>query len=175
MKLKAVLEKKTWSPYACGAVLGVVAAASLALAHERLGATGAFGTLTSLVVHALGLEKVFGVYFTAVKPPVFDPDLLLAAGMLAGAFLAARLSGDCKVRKIPEEGWTQRFGPSVAKRWVFVFVGCMLMAIGAGIAGGCTSGMGVSGTMQLSPAGLAFILGCFTVGLAAAAILFRNR
>ena len=47
--------------------------------------------------------------------------------------------------------WEARFGEgTVALRAGFAVFGGMLMAFGARLAGGCTSGHGLSGTMQLA-------------------------
>lgn len=167
--------KKTWSPWVCGAILGVLAVASVVLIDDRLGASGGFQSIASAIVNALGLENVGELYFTVVKPPAPDPQVVLFAGMIVGAFLAALSARDFRIRHLPEERWVERFGTSRAKRWAFVFSGAFLLQLGAGMAGGCTSGLGVSGTMQLAPSGIAFIVGCFAAGIAVAAILYAGR
>ena len=48
--------------------------------------------------------------------------------------------------------WEARFGDSIALRASVAFGGGILMAFGARLAGGCTSGHGISGTMQLNVA-----------------------
>ena len=41
----------------------------------------------------------------------------------------------------------------------------IIIEYSAGIVGGCTRGLAISGTMQLSPAGLIFIVGLFVSGI----------
>lgn len=175
MKLKDRFFKKHWSPWVCGALLGVVAFLSLLVAQDRLGVTGGFQTLASVIANALGIDHLGWIMFDVVKPPVFDPQIMLFVGMLVGALVAALVSHDFKVRVIPDKQWVDRFGSSVPRRWIMVFVGAALMEIGAVIAGGCTSGMGVSGTMQLSPQGVFFIIGCFGAGIATALVLYARK
>lgn len=167
--------KKRWSPWVCGALLGILAFLSILVAEDRLGVTGGFQTLASFLARLLGVEDAGRVMFTIVKPPLLDPQLALFVGMVAGALVAAALSHDVRPRAIPETQWKERFGPSVAKRWAIVFLGAALMEAGAIVAGGCTSGLGVSGTMQLSPAGIAFIVGCFSAGIVVANLLYAGR
>jgi len=45
----------------------------------------------------------------------------------------------------------------------------------AGIAGGCTSGLAISGGMLLVPAAFLFIAGMFGSGILTALIIYRNR
>lgn len=167
--------RQPWSPWVCGALLGVIAFLSILVAQDRLGVTGGFQTLASLVAHALGVEQWGELLFVYVKPPLLDPQLALFAGMLVGAVAGAVTSRDLRIRLLPDEQWRERFGCSVAKRWAMVFLGALLMEAGATVAGGCTSGLGVSGTMQLSPAGICFIVGCFAAGIATAALIYPRR
>ena len=50
--------------------------------------------------------------------------------------------------------------PQVWKRWVLAFIGAIILEFAAGIAGGCTSGLAISGGMLLAPAAFLFIMGC---------------
>ena len=45
----------------------------------------------------------------------------------------------------------------------------------AGIAGGCTSGLAISGGMLLVPAAFLFIAGMFASGIVTALIIYRKR
>lgn len=166
--------KRRWSPWVCGAVMGAVSVAYLLLLDDRMGASGGFETIDSLILGALGLAGD-SFYFAYVKPAVVDSGLLIYVGMVAGAFAAAKTGGDFKARMIPDGEWAEQFGASRAKRWVAVFAGCVLLELGAGIAGGCTSGLGVSGIMRLAPAGVVFFAGAFAAGIAATIVLYRGR
>jgi len=52
------------------------------------------------------------------------------------------------------------------------FLGGGLMAFGARMAGGCTSGHGISGALQLSVGSWIALLGFFVGGIATAMLLF---
>ena len=170
-----IFRLKRWSPWAAGALTGFAAALCAALAGRVMGASGGYESIVSMCVTGLNLDLAKSVYFTRVKPPVPDFQTIQFLGILLGAFLAAVLSGDFKIRSMPDREWTDNFGHSRPKRWGMLFVGCMLLEIGAGIAGGCTSGLGISGTMLLSPAGLLFIAGVFPAGIVATKILYGRR
>jgi uncharacterized membrane protein YedE/YeeE len=71
--------------------------------------------------------------------------------------------------------WSRRFGHSPALRYAGAFTGGALMMFGARMAKGCTSGHGLSGTMQLACSSWIFApLMAVTSGLVAKA-LFGKR
>ena len=76
---------------------------------------------------------------------------------------------------MPDQQWTAVFGRSRARRWAVMFFGAIVLEIGAGIAGGCTSGLAISGGMLLAPAAFIFIGAMFASGIATAALLYRGR
>ena len=54
-------------------------------------------------------------------------------------------------------------------------LGAILLEYAAGIAGGCTSGLAISGGMLLVPAAFLFIAGMFASGIITALVIYRNR
>jgi hypothetical protein len=75
----------------------------------------------------------------------------------------------------PDEQWKRVFGPQVWKRWVLAFVGAIILEYAAGIAGGCTSGLAISGGMLLAPAAFLFIAGMFASGIVTTLLIYRSR
>lgn len=175
MDIRGIFKKKRWSPWLMGALLGFVASACIVLVQDNLGAAGGFERIGSILVSWLGLGWADSFYFRMVKPPQVSFQMLQYIGMILGAFTASYFSRDFKIRMLPDREWTQRFGSSKAKRWALMFLGGILIEFGAGVAGGCTSGLGVSGTMQLSPAGLIFIAGVFISGIVTTKIIYGRN
>jgi uncharacterized protein len=85
--------------------------------------------------------------------------------------VGALLSRDFKLEVVPTV-WKERFGSSKAKRLVVAFLGGVLAMYGARMAGGCTSGNGLSGSMQLAVSGWTFFLTMFASGLVTAWLMF---
>jgi uncharacterized membrane protein YedE/YeeE len=83
------------------------------------------------------------------------------------------LSGTWRLELVPEV-WKERFGPSVPKRFVAAFLGGVVIMFGARMAGGCTSGHGISGGLQLALSSWLFLGVMFATGLAVTAVLFRK-
>ena len=100
-------------------------------------------------------------------------EVMLLAGILVGALLAAWSGGQLTGEWLPPL-WQARFGAdSHALRIATAFGGGALMAFGARLAGGCTSGHGISGTLQLSVGSWIAVLCFFIGGMAVAMPLFR--
>jgi uncharacterized membrane protein YedE/YeeE len=57
---------------------------------------------------------------------------------------------------------------------VVAFLGGVIIMYGARMAGGCTSGHGISGSLQLAVSSWVFFLTMFAFGIGTALILFRK-
>ncbi|MBO8169488.1 MAG: YeeE/YedE family protein [Thermoanaerobacteraceae bacterium] len=169
------LKKPRWTPYAAGALLGIVAVLALVLNDQLIGSSGSFenlaGILGGLVVPAM--TETF--YWQYIMPAAITWQVVLMAGVFIGAMVSSLLSGTFKWRLIPDESWKQTRGPKPVKRWIIAFIGGIILEYGAGIAGGCTSGLAIAGTLQLAPAGLVFIIGLFTSGIITSIIIHGRR
>ena len=171
----ALLKQKEWSPYLAGTLLGVVYILSIALAGIVPGASGAFENVGSLIAQAVSPTLANNTYFKFVMPPGISWEVILMLGVFVGAFLSAKLSGDFKLAVLPDAQWRTVFGNSVWKRWTIAFVGGIILEYGAGIAGGCTSGLAVGGGLFLAPAAFLFMGGMFAAGIPTALILYGRR
>ncbi len=173
-----VLTHKRWSPYAVGAGIGVLSWITFLTMDKALGTSSSF-------VHAVGLATWFGApgvvsgeganaYLAkeiSAKTPMFDWQVFLVIGVAIGAFVSSRLSGDAVKECVPGL-WSWRFGPNKAVRYVGAFVAGLVMMFGARLAGGCTSGHGISGGLQLAVSSWVFFLCTFAAGVVTAFALF---
>ncbi len=166
-----VLSRRAWSPYAAGAGLGLIAAVSLAFFGQRLGASGAYQGLAAYAGRAL-LPR--SVYFTRIVEAQVGWQAYVVIGVLLGALLSSLASGDFRIRVVPDAGWREAFGPRPAVRWALAFLGAFLVEVGASIAGGCTSGLAVSGGVVLAPGAFVFMAGMFAAGIPTAVLVARR-
>jgi uncharacterized protein len=171
----ALLKQKEWSPYLAGALLGVVYIASIAVAGIVPGASGAFENVGGLIAQVVSPALANNTYFKFVMPPGISWEVLLMLGVFVGAFVSAKLSGDFKLAALPDAQWRKVFGNSVWKRWAIAFLGGILLEYGAGVAGGCTSGLAVGGGLFLAPAAFIFMAGMFGSGIPTALILYWRK
>ncbi len=168
------LRAKRWSPYAVGALIGVLSWFSFLVAQKPLGVSTAFVRTAGLVEKAVAPEHVAENAYFQSKTPRVDFGVMLVVGILAGAYVSARLSGTYQVERVPEL-WARRFGPAVWKRYAGAFLGGLILVFGARLAGGCTSGHAISGGLQLAVSGWLFIAAVFAAGIATALALFGRE
>ena len=163
---------RRWSPTSAGAALGVVVAASEVLFGRPLAASGAFDALAAYAGRALFPHAT---YWRFVVRPAITWHVWVVVGALLGSSLSAALAGVLRRSWLPERGWTRTFGTRRSVRLAVVFGAGVLVQIGAGIAGGCTSGLAISGGALLSPAAFVFMAGMFAGGIPAAWLWSRRR
>lgn len=180
--MKAILSyirRDEWSPYAAGALLGIVGVLAVWLSNSLLGASGAFENLAGIVGKALSPNLFSNAYFNFVMPSEITWGVILLVGLFFGGLIAAATSGTLKWGKKgaanSDEQWKSIFGKQTWKRWALAFVGAIILEYAAGIAGGCTSGLAISGGMLLAPAAFIFIAGMFVSGILTALVIYRRR
>jgi hypothetical protein len=169
------LRKEEWSPYIAGGLLGLVGVLAVALSHSLLGASGAFENLAGLLGKAVAPKLFDNLYFNFIMPPGLTWQVVLLVGVFFGGLLGALSARTWKWRAMPDRQWTSVFGRSRWTRWGVAFFGAIVLEIGAGIAGGCTSGLAISGGMLLAPAAYLFIGGMFMSGIVTALVIYRGR
>ncbi|MEW6078666.1 MAG: YeeE/YedE thiosulfate transporter family protein [Thermodesulfobacteriota bacterium] len=169
-----------WSPYLAGALLGLLAIASVYATTQLLGKTNYLGASTTFVRAAGLLEKMISAeyvqanaYFIKEKIRV-DWQFMLVAGIFIGALISSLTDKSFKLEPVPPM-WEKRFGPSVGKRAVGAFLGGVVAMIGARLADGCPSGHGLSGMMQLSVSAFPALALFFGVGVIAAHLVYKRR
>ena len=145
---------------------------SLALGH-RLSGAAAYQQLASAIGARLAPEAIYWQH--VIGPLTMSWDLWAWLGAVLGAFASAVASRTFRIRTMPDRGWVEVYGPSVVRRWTIAFLGSALTAFAAGIAGGCTASLAMSGGAVLVPAAFAFMAGMFTGGIPTALVVHRHR
>ncbi len=161
-----------WNPYLTGASIGVLSWLVFAIVDDPIGITTALSAVAGgLATPVLGAEEVARNSYWRLNPLVLNYGMLFLAGVIPGALASALASGRFKVEMVPEV-WRSRFGDSVARRFIFAFLGGAVLMFGARLAGGCTSGHSISGGLQLALSSWVFTVTMFATALAAGLILF---
>jgi len=160
------------NPYLAGIGLGLVLLAAFVLMGRGLGASGAFSStvawFTDLVApaHAQANEYMSGYLGDGSTHPLKAWLVFEVIGLAVGALLSGLLAG--RVRFAVEKGPRA----TTAMRLLCAFLGGALMAFGAHLARGCTSGQALTGGALLNVGSWAFMLMVFAGGYAVA-WLFR--
>lgn len=137
------LTSKAWAPEVAGAVIGLLQIPSYLLADVALGTSSSYMWLVHLVgtwVSPKLTERhpVLKTYNTAKD--------LYQVGLVTGVILGARLS--LLASGVAVNADAVSISPLAS------FAGGILLVLGARIAGGCTSGHGISGIARLSVSSL---------------------
>jgi uncharacterized membrane protein YedE/YeeE len=160
------------SPYLAGFGVGVVLLLAFVLVGRGLGASGAFSSVVTAAVettaptHAAGNE-FYARYLSDGGSPLSDWLVFEIIGVIVGGVASGFLAG--RIR------WTTERGPGITdrRRLINAFVGGVTMGIGAKLARGCTSGLGLTGGATLSVGSWLFVIAAFAGAYAAAPLLRR--
>ncbi len=156
------LVMKQWSPYVVGIGIGILSGVTFLLSDKPIGCSTAFSRTSGMLERLLRGGKVAEKAYYKKFAPEIDWEWMLVLGIFVGAFGSSVLSGEFKLLWVPAK-WAEAFGPTPLLRWSVALLGGILIGFGARWAGGCTSGHGISGTLQLAVSSwLAAI--CFFIG-----------
>ena len=135
--------------YVAGPILGLCVVACRLLFNARLGVTGGFSELVGRLSQG------------SVR---FDWRGWFALGLFVGGALFALITGGPDFHGY---GWLTDAFTGSSRVWIvpILFVAGVLIGYGSKVAGGCTSGNGLSGTSALSPASLAATATFFAVAI----------
>ena len=164
-----------WNPYLVGALIGVLSLITFSMADKPIGmSTGIAQASGACAMPVIGAEGVAANTYWAKKAvPAWDYGSLFVLGSFFGALASALVSGSFKLESVPAI-WRERFGSSVGKRLLAAFLGGVVILFGARLADGCTSGHGISGSLQLAVSSWTFFLVMFASGIVTAFLLFRR-
>lgn len=178
--MKWKTENGGWSPYLAGALVGLLAIASVLATTQLLGKTSYLGASTTFVRAAGLLEQMVAPEHVAqsqyyVKEKVrIDWQFMLVLGIFLGALISSVSDKSFKLESVPPT-WEARFGPSIGKRALGAFLGGIVAMMGARMADGCPSGHGLSGMMQLSVSAFVALALFFGVGVFVAHFVYGRR
>lgn len=160
-----------WSPYLCGALVGVIAVLCMLISGETLGTSTTFVRVAGLVNRLFAPRSVEGNELYRSTGVRVDWQMMLVIGLGLGALLSALPAGVFRPHWVPDM-WRAAFGGDLALRLPISFLGGVLAVFGARWAGGCTSGHGITGAAQMTVAGWLSAICFFVAGIATAIALY---
>ena len=161
------------SPYVAGVLLGITLFLAFFVMGRGLGASGALNrVMAALYVtvsegFAASLTYYRG-YFGGERSVLYNYAVFQLLGVFAGGYVSAAVGRRAHL--------TVERGPrsSLLLRFALAFLGGAIMAIGARIARGCTSGQVLTGSANLAIGSLVMFLGFFA-GAYALAYVVRKQ
>ncbi len=160
-----------WSPYVVGAGIGVLSWLTFYFSDKPIGASSFYAQVAGFLGKAVAPRHTRSLAYFKDNPPRVSWGFAFVMAIVAGGAIAALTGGEFANEWVPPM-WEDRFGESVALRAAIGFCGGLLMAFGARMASGCTSGHGISGTLQLNVASWIAVICFFIGGIAVAMPLF---
>ena len=163
---------RAWSPYLVGAGIGVLSWLTFYFADKPIGASSFYATLAGLRRQA-GRAQAHRVAEVLPKQSAAG-GLGLRLRHLHRSSAASSRRG--RAARFATNGCTRcgwiASATASCLRGVIGFAGGVLMAFGARLAGGCTSGHGISGTLQLNAGSWLTVICMFIGGIATAMLLY---
>jgi hypothetical protein len=162
------------NPYLAGVGLGLVLLLAFVVMGRGLGASGAFSTIVAVLVDAVAPEHArandfyVGYLENGYGSPFKSFLMFEVIGVLVGGFISGSLAG--RVKRTIERGPRM----SARGRIALAILGGTMMGFGAKLAGGCTSGQGLSGGAVLGLGSWTFMIMVFVGGYAGAYFLRRE-
>jgi uncharacterized protein len=153
-----------------GIVFGLVGAASILL-WGPIGVSGTYPRVIGEIARALDPVYASENPYLVKMGSIFRGETFLVIGLLIGGMLGARKD----VAKAPKVENPHAGVETNAKRYTEAFLAGFLLLFGARLAGGCTSGLIISGMTQLSIAGFVFAAGVFATGIGTAKLMQAMR
>jgi uncharacterized membrane protein YedE/YeeE len=160
-----------WSPYVVGIGIGILSCFAFLLSDKAIGCSTAYARTSGMIEKLVRGNKVLEKPYYKKFAPVVDWEWMLVLGVVIGAFISANLSATFHVLWVPSL-WAARFGTNPVLRWIVALIGGVFMGLGARWAGGCTSGHGISGTLQLAVSSWLAAICFFIGGIVTAMLVF---
>jgi uncharacterized membrane protein YedE/YeeE len=159
-------------PYLAGILLGLVLFLAFFLTGNGLGASGGVNRIVVFFEDLIAPTHVdrtaYLVEMAGGTANALDSWIVfITIGTMIGGFLSGWINGRLK--------WETNRGPNVSPRlrWMMAFLGGAIMAYGARLARGCTSGQALTGGATLSAGSWAIMFAIFGGGYALAYSLRR--
>lgn len=161
-----------WSPYLVGAAIGMLSWLTFYVSDKPIGASSFYAHVAGFLGKLVAPRHTASLTYFKDNPPRVGWEFVFVVSIVLGSAIAAVTGGEFTNEWLPPM-WVARFGDSIALRAAVAFGGGLLMAFGARLAGGCTSGHGISGTLQLSVGSWISVICFFLGGIAVAVPLFK--
>lgn len=166
------LTEVRWPPCAVGIGIGVLSWLSFLISREPISCSTSFARTSGGVERLfLGKKVESKPYYQEIKLVVGWQGMLVV-GIVIGSLVSALLSGDFHWQWVPSR-WASAFGDSPSLRAFVALIGGVFLGFGARWAGGCTSGHGIGGTLQLAVSSWISAVCFFIGGILMAQVLFK--
>jgi uncharacterized membrane protein YedE/YeeE len=171
--MKPGLPQPYWNPYVCGIGLGLVLLAAFVVMGRGIGASGAMTSVVATGVqsisesHAAANSFYMGYIGDGTVHPLKDWLVFEVLGVLIGGFLSGVFANRAKFKVEKGISITRN------QRFMYAFIGGIIMAFGTKLARGCTSGQALTGGALMNVGSWLFMISLFAGAYAMAGFVKR--
>jgi uncharacterized protein len=170
--IASVFTDTSWSPYAVGIGIGILSWLSFLISGKPIATSTSFAQTGGMIENIItGGKADKRPYYKKIKLKI-NWQWMLVLGVVLGSFLSAIISGDFQVDVWVPSLWASAFGDSALLRVFVAVVGGVILGFGARFGDGCTSGHGISGTLQLAVSSWISAILFFIGGIITAHIIY---
>ncbi len=162
----------SWSPYAVGIGIGILSWFSFLVSRKPIACSTSFAKASGMIEKLFRGKKVDLKPYYQKEKLALDWQMMLVLGIVIGSLISALLSGDFQWQWVPSI-WANVFGMNPVLRVIVALVGGICLGFGARWADGCTSGHGISGTLQLAVSSWISAIFFFIGGILMAQFIFK--
>ncbi|MDP8236771.1 MAG: YeeE/YedE thiosulfate transporter family protein [Candidatus Erginobacter occultus] len=167
-----IITASAWSPYLVGVGIGILSWLTFLLSNHPLGVSTAFAKTAGMIEKKLRGPRVAAKPYYREHKPAIDWEWMLVLGLFIGALAAAAMSESIRWELVPSM-WEASFGSNVVIRFSAAIFGGICVGFGARWGCGCTSGHGISGTLQLVLSSWLSAICFFLGGIVTATVIYR--
>jgi len=167
-----VFTQVRWSPYVVGIGIGILSWLTFLISRNPIACSTTFARLSGIVEMLFRGDRVEQKPYYQKLRLIVDWQMMLVLGIVIGSLFSALLSGDFRWQWVPLT-WANAFGSASSLRVTVALLGGVIIGFGARWADGCTSGHGISGTLQLAVSSWISAVCFFIGGILAAHLIFR--
>lgn len=170
--IASVVTDPNWSPYVAGIGIGILSWLSFLISGKPIATSTTFARAGGMIENYIsGGKAKQRPYYKMIKLKI-DWQWMLIVGVVLGSFLSAIVSDDFQIGVWVPSLWSSAFGDSVLLRVFVAIIGGIILGFGSRFSGGCTSGHGISGTLQLAVSSWVSVIFFFIAGITTAHIIF---
>jgi len=166
------LTEVRWSPYVAGIGIGILSWFSFLISRKPIACSTTFAKTSGMIEKLFRGKKVDLKSYYQKEQLVVDWQWMLVVGIVIGSLISALLSGDFHWQWIPSV-WANAFGNNSLLRVIVALIGGIFLGFGARWSDGCTSGHGISGTLQLTVSSWISAICFFIGGILAAQFIYK--
>lgn len=152
-----------WSPYLVGSLIGILVCLTFYFSDKPIGASSFYASVSGIIGNLIAPVHTMKLAYFKENPPKVNWEFIFVIATIFGSTISALNNGEFAISGLPSM-WVEKHGSNSWVHFITLsFIGGVLMAFGARMAGGCTSGHGISGTSQLGVSSWISVI-CFFIG-----------